>query len=372
MKPLVLVTGGAGFIGSHVVEQFLEAGYPVRVLDKLVEQVHGDAGPRYLPSDVEFVRGDINDPDMARRALRDAGVIVHDAAEVGVGQSMYEIVRYVDGNTRGTAVLLELLANEPHHVEKVVVASSMSIYGEGAYRCESDGVVHPRLRQADQLVRREWGLRCPACGQRVEPVPTTEDKPLFPTSVYAVTKLDQELLCLTVGAAYNIPVVALRYFNTYGPRQALSNPYTGAAAIFAARLLNGRGPIIFEDGKQQRDFVHVSDIARANVLAVESDAANGQALNIGTGRPLSILDVALTLGGLLGSPREPEIVGKFRAGDIRDCYADISRAQDLIGYAPRVTFEDGMRQLVEWLSEQQPEDRVAVATAELDRRGLTK
>ena len=372
MKPLVLVTGGAGFIGSHVVEQFLEAGYPVRVLDKLVDQVHGGVGPRYLPSDVEFVRGDINDSDVLRRTLKDVGVIVHDAAEVGVGQSMYEIVRYVHANTSGTAVLLELLANEPHHVEKIVVASSMSTYGEGAYRCERHGVVHPRLRPPDQLARREWGMRCPSCTESVEPVPTSEEKPLFPTSVYAITKLDQELLCLTVGAAYNIPVVALRYFNTYGPRQALSNPYTGAAAIFASRLLNGAAPIIFEDGRQQRDFVHVTDIARANVLAVESEAAHDQALNIGTGRPLSILDVALTLARLLGSSQEPEIVGQFRAGDIRDCYADVSLARDLIGYEPRVTFEDGMRQLVGWLAEQRPEDRVSVARAELDRRGLTK
>ncbi len=372
MKPLVLVTGGAGFIGSHIVEHLLERGYPVRVLDKLVEQVHGRLGPRYVPADAEFLNGDVNDPDSLRRALKGVGIVVHDAAEVGVGQSMYEIVRYVAGNTGATAVLLELLANEPHQVEKLVVASSMSIYGEGAYRCSTDGVVHPRLRSAEQLGRREWSVRCPICAKDVFAVPTTEDKPLFPTSVYAITKLDQELLCLAVGAAYGIPVVALRYFNTYGPRQSLSNPYTGAAAIFASRLLNGKGPLIFEDGHQKRDFVHVTDIARANVLAVESEAANGNAINIATGRPLSIFDVAQTLIRLMGSTAEPEVVGKFRAGDVRDCYADVARARDLLGYEPTVKFEEGMLGLVSWLSDQPADDRVAIATTELEKRGLTR
>ena len=371
MKPLVLVTGGAGFIGSHIVDQLLERGYPVRILDSFVEQVHQGANGRYVPKDVEIVRGDVNDPDAVRRALRDVRLLVHDAAEVGVGQSMYEIVRYVSGNTRSTAVLLEILANEPHQVEKIVVASSMSIYGEGAYLCAADGVFYPRLRQVDQLARREWQMRCPKCGEVAEPTATTEDKPLFPTSVYAITKLDQELLCLAVGAAYGIPVVALRYFNTYGPRQSLSNPYTGAAAIFASRLLNGRSPLIYEDGRQRRDFVHVTDIARANVLALESESANGLAMNVGTGRPKSILDVATTLSGLLGFSEPPEIVGKFRAGDIRDCYADISLARSVLGYEPQVTFENGMAQLVEWISKQTAEDRVAAAAAELEKRGLT-
>ena len=372
VKPLVLVTGGAGFIGSHIVEQLLERGYRVRVLDSLVEQVHGPLGPRYVSKEADFIRGNVNDVDVLRRALKDVSVIIHDAAEVGVGQSMYEIVRYVAGNTVATAVLLELLANEPHQVQKMIVASSMSIYGEGAYCCPCDGTVYPRLRPSDQLERREWRMRCPHCAEEVQPIPTPEDKPLFPTSVYAITKLDQELLCLAVGAAYDIPVVALRYFNTYGPRQSLSNPYTGAAAIFASRLLNGRAPVIFEDGHQRRDFVHVSDIARANVLALESVAANGQVLNIGTGRPLSILDVATTLARLLDSPMEPEIVGKFRAGDIRDCYADISRSRELIGYEPKVPFENGMAELATWLSGQHADDRVAVATAELEKRGLTR
>jgi dTDP-L-rhamnose 4-epimerase len=373
VKPLVFVTGGAGFIGSHIVELLLERGYRVRVYDKLVEQVHGEAAaPRYVPPDAEFVQADMRDSDALRRALDGVSLVLHQAAEVGVGQSMYEIVRYVDANTGGTAVLLELLANEPHTVEKIVVASSMSIYGEGAYHCGEHGEVHPRLREDAQLAARDWDVRCPLCGAPADPLPTREDKPLFPTSIYAISKLDQELMCLSVGAAYSIPVVALRYFNTYGQRQAISNPYTGVAAIFSGRLLNGNPPLIFEDGEQRRDFVHVTDIARANILALESDRANGQVLNIGTGRPSSVLDVAETLARLLGLEIAPEVVAKYRAGDIRHCYADISRARELLGFEPRVAFEDGMAGLVEWLADQEAVDRVGVAAAELEQRGLAR
>jgi dTDP-L-rhamnose 4-epimerase len=372
MKPLVLVTGGAGFIGSHIVELLLERGYPVRIFDKLVEQVHGGVDRRYVPRDVEFIRADMRDVGALRRALNGVGAIVHDAAEVGVGQSMYEIVRYVDANTGGTAVLLELLANERHTVEKIVVASSMSIYGEGAYQCPQDGEVHPRLRPEQQLARQEWEVSCPRCGQRVEPTPTHEEKPLFPTSIYAISKMDQELMCLAVGQAYGIPVAALRYFNAYGPRQALSNPYTGVAAIFSSRLLNGRRPVIFEDGEQSRDFVHVSDIARANLLALESERANGEVFNIGTGRPTSVAGIARALAERLGLDIEPEIVGRYRAGDIRHCSADISKARRLLGYEPRVPFEEGVGDLVSWVREQQAVDRADEAREELARRGLTR
>ena len=372
MKPLVLVTGGAGFIGSHIVEMLLELGYPVRVYDKLVEQVHGGRGPTHVPEGAEFIEADMRDADALRRALDGVHVVVHQAAEVGVGQSMYEIVRYSDANTGGTAVLLELLTNEPHQVQKIVVASSMSIYGEGAYFCSRDGQVHPRLRSAEQLARQEWEVHCPKCGQLVEPIPTPEEKPLFPTSIYAISKMDQELMCLAVGQAYGLPIVALRYFNAYGPRQSLSNPYTGVAAIFSSRLLNGRPPTIFEDGQQTRDFIHVTDVARANVLALESERANGEVLNIGTGRPTSILEVAHTLAQRLGVDIEPDIVGEYRAGDIRHCYADISKARELLGFDARVRFEEGMGELINWVREQEAIDRVDVARAELERRGLTR
>ena len=372
MKPLVLVTGGAGFIGSHIVELLLERGYPVRIYDKLVAQVHGTTDARYVPKDVELIQADMRDADALRRALKGVGAIIHDAAEVGVGQSMYEIVRYVDANTGGTAVLLELLANELHQVEKIVVASSMSIYGEGAYRCSEHGEVYPRLRPEEQLARQEWEVTCPTCGLAVTPAPTHEEKPLFPTSIYAISKMDQELMCLAVGQAYGIPVAALRYFNAYGPRQALSNPYTGVAAIFSSRLLNGRPPVIFEDGNQSRDFIHVSDIARANILALELEQANGEVFNVGTGRSTSVADIARALAARMGLDIEPEIVGRYRAGDIRHCYADISKARRRLGYEPRIRFEDGVEDLVSWVRDQQADDRVDVAREELARRGLTR
>jgi dTDP-L-rhamnose 4-epimerase len=368
MKPLVLVTGGAGFIGSHIVELLLKRGYPVRVFDKLVEQVHAGAGPRYVPKEAEFIRGDMRDKAAVKAALEGVQWVVHDAAEVGVGQSMYEVVRYVDANTGGTAVLLDLLANERHTVERIVVASSMSIYGEGAYRCPEHGLVYPRLRPAAQLAAREWELRCPRCRAAATP----EDKPLFPTSIYAISKMDQELMCLAMGAAYGFAAVALRYFNTYGPRQALSNPYTGVAAIFSSRLLNRHRPVIFEDGRQSRDFTHVSDIARANLWALESEKADGQALNIGTGRPITVAKVAEVLAEKLRLDIEPEIVSQFRAGDIRHCYADISKARELLGFEPRVTFEDGMSELVDWVSQQRADDRVDRACEELASRKLAR
>jgi dTDP-L-rhamnose 4-epimerase len=297
-------------------------------------------------------------------------VVFHEAAAVGVGQSMYEIERYVDANTRGTAVLLDILANEAHQVRKLVVASSMSIYGEGSYRCAEHGEVYPRLRAEEQLAARDWEMRCPACAQPVEAVSTKEDKPLHPTSIYAITKKDQEEMCLTVGRTYGIPTVALRYFNVYGPRQALSNPYTGVAAIFSGRLLNGKPPVIFEDGLQSRDLVYVSDIVQANLLAMDQDELNHGVLNVGTGRPLSVLDLAEALIDQMGSPQRPEIVREFRAGDIRHCYPDVSRITAL-GYTPQVRFEQGIGELVSWVRTQRAIDGFERAKAELAGRGLT-
>jgi dTDP-L-rhamnose 4-epimerase len=285
---------------------------------------------------------------------------------------MYEVVRYVDANTGGTAVLLELLANEPHQIEKIVVASSMSVYGEGAYRCAEHGKVFPRLRCEDQLARREWEVRCPACGLAVEAIPTAEDKPLVPTSIYAITKMDQELMCLAIGAAYGIPTTALRYFNAYGPRQALSNPYTGVAAIFSSRLLNGKPPLVFEDGEQSRDFIHVTDIARANLLALESERAAGEVFNVGTGKPTTVARVARHLAENLGVEINPEVVSKFRAGDIRHCYADIAKARSLLGFEPGVKFEDGIAELTQWVRDQTASDRTGAANAQLEHRRLTR
>lgn len=367
----VLVTGGAGFIGSHVVELLLAEGNSVRVYDSLVEQVHGDNGPVYVPTDAEFIKGDVRDRSGLARALVGVDRVVHLAAEVGVGQSMYEISRYVDSNTGGTGVLLDILANDHTDVSRIVVASSMSIYGEGAYLCAEHGIVAPRLRSEDQLKNRQWEPLCPQCHLALSPVPTMEEKALLPTSVYAISKMDQELLCLSVGAAYGIGVVALRYFNAYGPRQALSNPYTGVAAIFSGRLLNGRAPLAFEDGQQLRDFVHVRDVARATVAALSSDDAVGEAINVGVGNPLTIIEVAQILAQELNLDIEPEISGKFRAGDIRHCWADPSKAEALLSFKAEMSLSDGIAELVEWVSAQQAPDNVDEAYTELGKRGLS-
>jgi dTDP-L-rhamnose 4-epimerase len=370
----ILVTGGAGFIGSHLVDALVERGHRVRVLDALVPQVHGEVdAPTYLNPAAEFVRADVCDAEAVARSLEGVDVVYHEAAEVGVGQSMYEIRRYVSANDLGTAVLLESLVNKRGRVRKLVVASSMSIYGEGAYTCVScGGEVHPRVRPAAQLADRRWEVECTRCGGELRPAPTGEEKPLFPTSVYAVTKQDQEQFCLTVGRAYDLPVVALRYFNVYGTRQALSNPYTGVCAIFSSRLLNDRPPLIFEDGEQTRDFVHVSDIVRANLLALETDRADYQALNVGTGRPISIRDISRMLAAGLGKDIEPEVTAKYREGDIRHCVADISLARETLGYEPQVSLEDGIPELLGWVREQKAADQVAQATADLESRQLVR
>jgi dTDP-L-rhamnose 4-epimerase len=366
-----LVTGGAGFIGSHLVRRLASEGRDLVVLDALEEQVHG-AEPPELPDGVELIRGDVGDVDVAGRALEDVDEIVHLAALVGVGQSMYEIDRYVRRNTLATATFLEQVVERRDVVKRLVVASSMSIYGEGEYACEEHGAVAPPPRSELQLVSRKWDCTCPHCGRDVSPMPTRESKPLIPTSVYAITKRDHEELALVVGRAYGIPTVALRFFNVFGPGQALSNPYTGVAAIFASRLMNGRPPVIFEDGEQSRDFIHVSDIVHGITLALATEEGVDQTINLGTGRPTSINEVARVLGEGLAVDVEPERVGKFRAGDIRDCYADVTRAREILGFEARVDFAQGIAELVGWLADQEAVDRVEAATSELAARGLAR
>jgi len=369
----ILVTGGAGFIGSHLVDALIERGHRVRILDSIVEQVHGGQVPEHINKNAEFIQGDVCDPDAVAKALEGIDVVFHQAAEVGVGQSMYEIVRYVKANDLGTAVMLEEMINRPGQFKKLVVASSMSIYGEGAYQCETcDTYVNPFLRPAEQLAAHDWEIKCENCGSLLRTVGTPESKPLFPTSVYAVSKQDQEQYCLAVGRAYAIPTVAFRYFNVYGTRQALSNPYTGVCAIFSSRLLNDQSPAIFEDGLQSRDFVHVSDIVQANLLALESDKADYEAMNVGTGRATTVKQIAEVLAKGLGKEIGPTIVGKYREGDIRHCVADISKLRDLLGYEPKVTLEAGLGELLDWLGTQTADDRVEAATAELSQKGLVK
>ena len=368
----ILVTGGAGFIGSHLTDALIEHGHRVRVLDLLGPQVHSKGAAQYLNPKAEFMHGDVCDATLVRRALDGVDAVFHEAAEVGVGQSMYEIDRYVRANDLGTGVMLQEIIAAKSRIKKLIVASSMSVYGEGGYSCVKCGDVYPQLRPAEQLLARRWEVECPECGSELEPIWTKEEKPLFPTSVYAITKQDQEQFCLVVGRAYGIPAVALRYFNVYGPRQALSNPYTGVCAIFSARLLNNQPPVIFEDGLQTRDFVHVSDIVQANLLALENDGADYHAVNVGTGVPTSVREIAKLLGEGLGKNLEPEIVAKYREGDIRHCVSDVSRARTLLGFEPRVTLKQGIPELLQWVSAQSAEDQLSQATAELETRQLVR
>jgi dTDP-L-rhamnose 4-epimerase len=371
----VLVTGGAGFIGSHLVDLLLREGCAVRVFDNLEPQVHGaiDQPPAYLSREAEFVRGDVRDREALRKALEGCDAVVHDAAMVGVGQSQYQVQRYIDVNVNGTAVLLDILVNEKTSVERMLVASSMSIYGEGLYRRPSDGAERVAVARPDeQMARGDFEVRDPDTGEALEPVPTPERKPLICTSVYAQSKKDQEEYCLIVGRAYRLPVVAARYFNVYGPRQALSNPYTGAAAIFSARIKNGNAPLIYEDGAQVRDFISVYDLVRAKWMLLRDARVENDVVNIGTGRPTPILELARTLCRLYGRPDlEPQVTKKFRSGDIRHCYADVSRLAAL-GFRPEWTLEDGLRDLVAWGEGQPATDGVAAAHAEMERRGLVK
>jgi dTDP-L-rhamnose 4-epimerase len=366
----ILITGGAGFIGSHLADELLRLGHRVRALDLLTPQVHGHgrSRPSYLDADVELIRGDVRDADAVRRALHGVDAVYHLAAAVGVGQSMYEVADYTSTNNLGTAVLLEALIARP--VQRLVVASSMSIYGEGLYRTPDGRVVEGHERPLEQLRAGGWELR-DARGETLSPLPTPESKVPTLASVYALSKFDQERLCLMVGRAYAIPTVALRLFNVFGTRQALSNPYTGVLAIFASRLLNGNAPLIFEDGGQRRDFVSVADVARAFALALEGDAAVGHAINIGSGRSCSVLEVAELLSSAIEAGVGARVSGKYRVGDIRHCFADITAARRLLGYEPRVVLEDGILELAGWLQGQVAEDLVEEASAELAARGLT-
>jgi len=375
MKKRILVTGGAGFIGSHLVDKLIELGHQVRVFDNLEMQVHGGEQkiPEYLNKECEFIKGDIRDRGKLEKALDEIEIIFHEASAVGVGQSMYKIYGYVETNTLGTANLLDILVNKKDNkVEKLIIASSMSVYGEGKYICNKCGAIFPKLRFLEQLKKREWEMRCPICSQIVKPVPTDEDKPLYPTSIYAISKRDQEEMCLNVGRAYKIPTVALRYFNVYGPRQALSNPYTGVAAIFSSRIKNHHNPIVFEDGLQSRDFIYVSDIVQANILAMEKEEANFEVFNVGTGRKLTILDIANILIEKLGRDNlKPKVVSEYREGDIRHCYADISKIKEKLGYEPKIKFEEGITEFINWAEKQKIVDYFEKSKKELEERGLT-
>lgn len=369
----VLVTGGAGFIGSWTTDLLIERDYEVTILDILDPQVHQGNTPEYLNKKARFVKGDVRNKELLTRLVKETDAVIHLAAAVGVGQSMYQVNKYVDYNTNGTATLLDVLVNGNNGVKKLVVASSMSIYGEGKYYCEKCGENQcPEHRSVKQLRNRVWELLCPECNKPLKHLPTDEDKPLMPTSIYAMSKRHQEEMCLLIGKTYGIPTVALRYFNVYGPRQSLSNPYTGCVAIFSSRILNGKPPYIFEDGEQLRDFVHVKDIARANVLALEKSSADYLAVNIGSGESISIKKLASLLTEVYGTEIEPYISQKCRKGDIRHCYADIKRASEFLGYKPSMNLKEELTELTAWAKDHKWGiiDLFEKALKELEERGL--
>lgn len=370
MYKKVLITGGAGFIGSHLADELIARGYKVRILDNLDEQIHGSdkKQPEYLSPDAELLVGDVRNPQDVKKALHNVDMVVHLAAKVGVGQSMYMVKDYMEVNTLGTSILMQHLISNP--VEKLVVASSMSIYGEGLYMDPKGNIVEGHQRDLKQLKNGDWEIY-DSTGNILIPVATNEKKKPSLSSVYALSKYDQEQLCLMLGRAYQIPTVALRFFNVYGTRQALSNPYTGVLAIFASRLLNNKPPLIFEDGLQMRDFVSVHDIVSACCLALEKPEAADEIFNIGSGNSYSIKDIATQLSWIMGKElMTPEITLQYRAGDIRHCFADISKAREILGFEPLIALSEGLTEYTQWLSSQIAKDYVDQAHSELLTRGL--
>jgi dTDP-L-rhamnose 4-epimerase len=371
MPEKVLITGGAGFIGSHLADALLTAGHHVTILDVLHPQVHGEAqqAPVYLNPEIQLIKGDVRDGRALQAALSRQTIIFHFAAHTGVGQSMYQIHDYLDVNVGGTAKLLEQLIQKRGEVKKLILASSRAVYGEGAYHCPTCGRAHPPPRSLAQLRRGEWDLVCPNGHGVLEAVPTPEDKTPDPLSVYAISKQNQEQICRLMGSTYEVPVVVLRYFNVYGSRQSLNNPYTGVINTFVTRLMNGKQPQVYEDGRESRDFVHVHDVVQACLLALRHRQADGETINVGSGQAVSLLQVAQAVAQMANGPK-PIVTGQYRAGDIRHCHADLSKAGALLGYRPQVSLEQGLRELFDSLSGRVVEDRTQVVEQELIARGL--
>lgn len=375
----VLVTGGAGFIGSNVALKLIAKGYSVVVLDSLSEQIHGSnpdqTSPLYLSikGKVDFIKGDVCKREDWLKALDGVDYVIHLAAETGTGQSMYEIEKYVGTNIGGTALLLDILANTKHHVKRVVVAESRAIYGEGKYVCPSCGVVYPLERKDEDMSKGDFECKCPKCGGPVKLVGTTEDSNILPSSVYGITKQVQGQLVHLVCKSIGVESVSFRYQNVYGPGQSLSNPYTGILSIFSTRIKNGNGLNIFEDGKETRDFVFIDDVTDATILGMEVPAANGHVFNVGTGVATDVLTVAHTLCDKYGIQVPITVSGNYRLGDIRHNFADITLAKQILGFNPKWNFSDGIEQFVKWVNQQEvQEDNYEASIEEMKKKGLYK
>ena len=370
----ILISGGAGFIGSKLSAVLVAADYRVTVLDNYSSQIHGHAKDyEQSPSSVCTIRGDVRSRQDWQRALAGQDVIVHFAAETGTGQSMYDIAHYVDVNVLGTATLLDILANETHAVKKMLVASSRAIYGEGKYRCSEHGEVYPSARAEADMQSGDFGVKCPVCRRQAALLPTDEDSKIHPSSVYGISKHTQEQLFMTVGRALGIPSVALRYQNIYGPGQSVMNPYTGILSIFSTRIRHNAPISIFEDGKEGRDFIYIDDAVAATRLAIENPAADYEVFNVGTGRRTDVLTVAQQLRTALRGASPIGVSGKFRVGDIRDNYADISKISAKLRFSPKIEFQEGIRRFAAWVRTQPiPQDRFETSIEELRLRGLYK
>ena len=371
----VLITGGAGFIGSNLSLKLIEKGYEVTVLDNLSPQIHGEYSPLYesIKDKVNFIKGTVLSYDDWKKALDGVDVVVHLAAETGTGQSMYEIEKYTDVNIKGTSIFLDILANEKHSVKKMIVASSRSIYGEGKYDCPKCGIVYPNERKDEDMKNGDFSVKCPYCGMDAKLLATDEESKIHPSSIYGITKQVQEQMFLVMGKSLNIPAVAFRYQNVYGAGQSLSNPYTGILSIFSTRIKNGNDINIFEDGKESRDFVYVDDVVEATILGIEKDEANYEVFNVGLGEAIDVNTVASTLTRAYDSNSKITISGNYRLGDIRDNYADLKKIKSKLGFEPKISFEEGIKRFTAWVNAQEVvEDKYEKSIEEMKEKGLYK
>lgn len=371
----MLITGGAGFIGSNLSLKLIEKGYQVTVLDNLSPQIHAEHSPLYesIKDKVKFIKGTVLSYEDWKKSLSGVDAVVHLAAETGTGQSMYEIEKYTDVNIKGTSILLDILANEAHTVKKMIVASSRSIYGEGKHNCSACGVVYPTERKDENMGKGDFNVKCPSCGSNTSLLATDENSKVHPSSIYGITKQVQEQMFLVMGKSLNIPAVAFRYQNVYGAGQSLSNPYTGILSIFSTRIKNGSPLNIFEDGKESRDFVYIDDVVDATILGLEKDEANYEVFNVGLGEAVDVSTVASTLISEYGSKSEVTISGNYRLGDIRDNYADLTKIKNKLGFVPKVSFADGIKRFTAWVNQQEvAEDKYEQSIAEMREKGLYK